>query len=127
MYHTETTIEREHIERALAASQASMDAISTVTSIASYTLTILGIIIALLAIWGIKEIWERAERAAERIANKKLTTYITSNEFSVFVKNRIDKAVEARWQEMQIGSMEQEEVVADGGDSPFPSPPEKIQ
>ena len=127
MHRTETTIEQEHIDRALAASQASMDAISTVTSVASYTLTILGIIIALLAIWGIKEIWERAERAAERIANKKLATYITSEEFSAFVKNRIDKAVEARWQKMQIDSMEQEETAAGEGKSPFPSPPEKIQ
>jgi hypothetical protein len=127
MHGTATPVEQQHIDRALAASQASMDAISTVTSVASYTLTILGVIIALLAIWGIKEIWERAERAAERIANKKLAAYITSEEFSAYVKNRIDKAVEARWQEMQIGSMEQEQAVAEAGDSPFPPPPEQKQ
>jgi hypothetical protein len=127
MHGTATPVEQEHIERALAASQASMDAISTVTSVASYTLAVLGVLIAVLAIWGIKEITEQARAAAERIANKKLADYITSEAFSVFVKNRIDKAVEARWQEMQIGSMVQEETATEDGVSPFPSPPEERQ
>lgn len=122
-----TQIEQSHIDRALAASQASMDAIGTVTNVASYTLTFLGVLIAVLAIWGIKEIRERAESAAERIANERLATYITSKEFSAFVKNRIDKAVESRWQEAQIGSMEEEGIAVGGEESPFPAPPEDIK
>lgn len=125
MHVSATSLEQEHIDRALAASQTAMDAIGTVVDIATYTLTFLGVLIAILAIWGIKEIWERAERAAERIANKRLAAYIQSQEFSDFVKNRIDKGVEARWQETQIDSMEQEKATASEGEQPFPPPPEE--
>jgi hypothetical protein len=124
MDNSVSPIEQDHINRALESSQTSMDAIGTITDVASYTLTLLGVLIALLAIWGIKEIWERAEKAAERIANKRLASYIASPEFYDFVKNRIDKSVEARWQESQIGSMEEKGIVGGEGDSPFPPPPD---
>ena len=118
-------VEQDHITQALEASQSAMDAIGTVTDIATYTLTILGVFIAILALWGVVAIINAARAAAKQIANERFDAYIGSEDFSNFVKNRIDTAVEAKWQDAQIGSMEQEDVAEGEGSSPFPPPPEE--
>jgi hypothetical protein len=120
-----TPIEQDHIKQALEASQSAMDAIGTVTDIATYTLTILGVFIAILALWGVVAIINAARATAKQIANDRFDDYIESKEFSDFVKSRIDTAVEAKWQENQIGSMEQEVILAGEGVSPFPPPPKE--
>lgn len=90
-----TEVEQSHVQEALEASQASMDAIGTVTDIASYTLTILGVFIAILALWGVGMIVKAARDSAKQIADNRLDDYIGSEEFGELLRSRIDKAVKA--------------------------------
>lgn len=102
-----------------------MDAIGTVTNLASYTLATLGVIIAVLALWGIKELVDKAKDAAERIANNRFDSYVRSQEFQLTLQDRIDKAVEARWQEAQLRALREDDEDGAGGD--FPAPPEEVK
>jgi hypothetical protein len=119
-HNAPSPVEQEHIKEALGAAQSAMDAIGTVTDIASYTLTILGVFIAILALWGVAMIIKAARDAAERIANNRMDDYIAGDDFQALVKERVDKAIAATWQDVQLQRLTETGKPA-GDEEPFPA------
>ena len=96
-----------------------MDAIGTVTDIATLTLTILGVLLAVLAIWGVGMIIKAARDSAKQIANSRFDDYIKSEVFRALVKERVDKAIKANWQNEFMKKIE-EAVRGEDDPDPFP-------
>jgi|TARA_R110002049_G_scaffold149648_3_gene312700 hypothetical protein len=114
-----TPVEQNHIDQALQASQTAMDAIGTITSVSSWALGLLALFIGILALWGYGAIKRAAVEEAKQIANKGLKDYIETDEFKNLVKVRIEKSIEAKWQNTHVIKID-EAVKSPGDVSPFP-------
>jgi hypothetical protein len=115
-----TPIEQEHIRQAMEASQTSMDAIQTLLSMSQWVLGVLAVLIAILALWGLRAVTRGSAQAAKQIANGRFDTYIECQEFRDLVEEKIDRAIERRWQNTIVIRTLKEDPPPAGDLSEFP-------
>lgn len=113
-HHLPSATEQAHINQALEASQTAIDAISTTVAVSSFALTIIGLMLGLIAIVGWSALKEAASEKAKQIANKRLDSYMASDEFRLLMQSSVDLAVKAKWQDSLLKRLE--EVVRSSDD-----------
>lgn len=112
--HVPSATEQEHIKQAMEASETAIDAISTVLAVSTWALGIIGIAVALIAFWGWSALKAAASEKAKQIANERLDSYMSSDEFKLVMQNSVDLAVKAKWQDSLLKRLE--EVVRSSDD-----------
>jgi hypothetical protein len=117
LHTSPTPVEQEHIRQALEASQTSMDAIQTLLSLSQWVLAVL---IAILALWGLRAVIWGSAKTAKQIANSRFDAYMETKEFRDLVEERLDKALDRRFQDTVVVRTLKEESAAAGDASEFP-------
>lgn len=120
LHTSPTPVEQEHIRQALEASQTSMDAIQTLLSLSQWVLTVFAVLIAILALWGLRAVIWGSAKAAKQIANSRFDAYMETKEFRDLVEERLDKALDRRFQNTVVVRTLKEESAAAGDASEFP-------
>ena len=80
-------------DRAMELAERSLSAIDSVTSLANFWLTGLSIVIALIALVGFGVVYLGATRAAKKVADNRLASYINSNEAVSVIRQGISEEV----------------------------------
>jgi len=80
-------------DRAMELAERSLSAIDSVTSLANFWLTGLSIVIALIALVGFGVVYLGATRAAKKVADDRLASYINSNEAVSVIRQGISEEV----------------------------------
>lgn len=108
-------------EQAFKSTELAINAINSVVGLSQWTLAILGIFIAILAIIGITLINRNGVKRAEKVANKRLDSYLKSDKFNDLLETTLDRLARERWQQAIIiqGQLRVDER-PHGENPPFP-------
>ena len=107
-------------ERAVQLSEKAFQAIDTVTNAANFWLTTLSIILVILGLIGLTAIYIGARRAAVKVAQGRIDSYLKSTDGKQFVRQAIEEEVRTQIEQKAFIMVH---PAAQNGDDSFPVDP----
>lgn len=113
----------EKQEQALELSVRALDAIDKINAQASFWISILAIGIAVVALVGFSVLWVTMLRMSKKVAESKISAFLTSDKGAAFVRKAIQHEVRSQIQDRTFVFVNP--LGEDEPDEPFPEDPKR--
>jgi hypothetical protein len=106
--------------RAIEIADSAISAIGVIGAVSGIAIGVLGLIIAILAIFGYGWIRNAATKAAEKVADERMDSYVKTKDFKQLVETKLAEQIQKRWENTVVVRELQTPDREVGEASPFP-------